>query len=36
VRISVGEWAAAFLSHHVGSSSENPPPTGITLAGCRI
>ena len=31
VRISVGEWAAAFLSHHVGSSSENPPPTGITL-----
>ena len=27
VRISVGEWAAAFLSHHVGSSSENPPPT---------
>src|ERR1700751_783127 len=31
VRISVGEWAAAFLSHHVGSSSENPPPSGITL-----
>lgn len=31
VRISVGEWAAAFLSHHVGSSSEHPPPTGITL-----
>src|ERR1700693_871348 len=31
VRISVGEWAAAFLSQHVGSSSENPPPTGITL-----
>jgi DNA-binding transcriptional LysR family regulator len=31
VRISVGEWAAAFLTHHVGSSSENPPPTGITL-----
>jgi DNA-binding transcriptional LysR family regulator len=31
VRISVGEWAAAFLSHHVGSSSKNPPPSGITL-----
>jgi DNA-binding transcriptional LysR family regulator len=31
VRISVGEWAAAFLTRHVGSSSENPPPTGITL-----
>src|SRR4029434_7877339 len=31
VRLSVGEWAAAFLSHHVGSSSENPPPSGITL-----
>src|SRR4029077_1867618 len=31
VRISVGEWAAAFLTCHVGSSSENPPPTGITL-----
>jgi len=31
VRISVGEWAAAFLSQHVGCSSENPPPTGITL-----
>ena len=31
MRISVGEWAAAFLSHHVGSSSENPPPTGVTL-----
>jgi DNA-binding transcriptional LysR family regulator len=31
VRISVGEWAATFLSHHVGSSSQNPPPAGITL-----
>jgi DNA-binding transcriptional LysR family regulator len=31
VRISVGEWAAAFLTCHIGSSSENPPPTGITL-----
>src|SRR5689334_6107242 len=31
VRISVGEWAAAFLTRHAGSSSENPPPTGITL-----
>jgi DNA-binding transcriptional LysR family regulator len=31
VRISVGEWAAAFLTRHVGSSSENPPPAGITL-----
>ena len=31
VRISVGEWAGAFLSHHVGNSSENPPPAGITL-----
>ncbi len=31
VRISVGEWAAAFLSQHVGSSSEHSPPTGITL-----
>lgn len=31
VRISVGEWAAAFLTRHIGSASENPPPTGITL-----
>jgi DNA-binding transcriptional LysR family regulator len=31
VRISVGEWAAAFLTRHVGSSSENRPPTGIIL-----
>ena len=31
VRISVGEWAAAFLTGHIGSSSENPPPAGITL-----
>ena len=31
VRISVGEWAAAFLSQHVGGSSDNPPPSGITL-----
>ena len=31
VRISVGEWAAAFLTRYVGSSSENPPPAGITL-----
>src|SRR5204862_4323775 len=31
VRISVGEWAAAFLTRHVGSSSENPPPAGVTL-----
>src|SRR4051795_3089744 len=31
VRISVGEWAAAFLSHHIGNSSGNPPPAGITL-----
>jgi DNA-binding transcriptional LysR family regulator len=31
VRISVGEWAAAFLTRHIGSSSENPPPTGIIL-----
>ena len=27
VRISVGEWAAASLSHHVGSASENPHMT---------
>jgi DNA-binding transcriptional LysR family regulator len=31
VRISVGEWAAAFLTRHVGSSSENPPAAGVTL-----
>src|SRR3954451_11257763 len=31
VRMSVGEWAAAFLARHVGNSSANPPPTGITL-----
>src|SRR5690242_9725369 len=31
VRISVGEWAAAFLTLHVGTSSQNSPPAGIIL-----
>src|SRR3954465_7064443 len=31
VRISVGEWAAAFLPRHAVSLWKTPPPAGITL-----
>src|SRR5215467_10261372 len=31
VRVSVGEWAASFLAHHLAAQSRTPPPPGITV-----
>lgn len=31
VRVSVGEWAAAFLARHVSRQSRTPPPPGIII-----